>query len=260
MKLEICELTAGYGTLQVLESLNLEVPEGKIVTLLGANGSGKSTLLKTVGRLLKPRCGTVLLDGQSVHAGDTRELARQLAVLPQLHQAPEHLTVEELVKLGRFPHRREAGRDRAAVERALQLTRLERLRHRTLGTLSGGERQRAWIALTLAQEPRVLLLDEPTTYLDIRGQFEVLELVRQLRDELALTVLMVLHDLNLAARVSDCLVTLKDGRIHRFGTPREVLTVAELRAVFGVEALIALDETGIPNCIPVGAVRERSGE
>ena len=183
MRLELQELAAGYGKKIILDGVSLEAPEGKILTLLGPNGCGKSTLLKTIGRLLRPRGGAVLLDGKSIHQLDTAKLARDLAILPQLHHAPADLSVRQLVSCGRFPHRKGFGppgkHDTEVVDHVLEQTRLTGLAHRPLATLSGGERQRAWIAMTLAQEPNLLLLDEPTTFLDICCQFEIIELVRE---------------------------------------------------------------------------------
>ena len=259
MKLEVKGLRGGYGGKPVLDGVEFTVEPGTVATLLGANGCGKSTLLKMIGRILKPEGGSVLLDGRAVGQYDTAELARKMAILPQLHQAPGDLTVEELTAFGRFPHKK--GRpglnahDREMIGDALRRTRMDHLRHRPVGTLSGGERQRAWIAMTLAQEPEILLLDEPTTFLDVCCQFEIAELIRDLNRERGITVLMILHDLNLAARCSDQLILLKDKRVYRAGAPGEVLTVPNLRAVFGIEAKIIPNETGVPYCIAVGSVR-----
>lgn len=260
MKLEVTSLSAGYGGKLVLDGVELTVPEGRIVTLVGANGSGKSTLLKAIGRLLKPKGGSILLDGREVRDYDTAELARRMAILPQLHHAAGEITVRELVGFGRYPHRTGLGglnaRDREVIAESLRLTRLEAFGDRRVGTLSGGERQRAWIAMTLAQEPKLLLLDEPTTFLDIRCQFDVIELVRDLNRRFGITVLMVLHDLNLAARCSDLLVTLKDRRIRNVGTPLEIMTPEILRDIFEIESSIHTGADGIPCCIPTGSVKE----
>ena len=244
MKLEVQELRAGYGAKLVLDGVGLTVPEGSIVTLLGPNGCGKSTLLKVIGRLLKPKSGNVLLDGKAVHACDTAALARRMAILPQLHHASGEITVNELVGFGRFPHRTGLGvmnaHDREVVAEVLRMTRLTELRNRRIATLSGGERQRAWIAMTLAQQPQLLLLDEPTTFLDIRCQFEIIELVR---------------DLNLAARCSDRLVTLKDRKVRHAGTPQEILRPEILREIFEIEAEITTGKDGVPYFIPTGTAR-----
>ncbi len=264
MRLEVKALTAGYGAKLVLDGVEFEIPPGKIMTLVGANGSGKSTLLKVVGRLLKPRTGCVLLDGKEVHACDTAALARKMAILPQLHHVSGETTVRELVGYGRYPYRSGFGvlslRDREVIEEILRLSRLVPFQERKLSTLSGGERQRAWIAMTLAQEPKILLLDEPTTFLDIRSQFEVIELVRDLNRRCGITVLMVLHDLNLAARCSDFIVTLKGKRIRHIGTPREILQPEILREVFEIESQVYVGTDGIPYCVPTGSVKENGNE
>ena len=259
MKLEVRELCGGYGAKLVLDGIDLTVEPGSVVSLLGANGCGKSTLLKMIGRILTPKSGSILLDGQSIRQFDTAELARKMAILPQLHHAPGDLTVAELAAFGRFPHRKGlpglSRHDREMIEDALKLTRMDSLRDRPVGTLSGGERQRAWIAMTLAQEPELLLLDEPTTFLDVCCQFEIAELIRKLNRERGISVLMILHDLNLAAGCSDRLVMLKDRRICCSGTPAEVLTRDNLRAVFGIESKIIQTEEGIPYCLAVGSAR-----
>ncbi len=260
MKIDVQSICASYGSDPVLNGVDFSVEPGTVVTLLGANGCGKSTLLKVVGRLLAPSGGAVLLDGKSVRDYSAPELARQMAVLPQIHDAEQELTVRELAAYGRFPHRASfrmtlSGHDQEIVERSIRLMRLEKLRDRELSTLSGGERQRAWIAMTLAQEPRVLLLDEPTTFLDICCQFEILETVRMLNRKLGLTVVMVLHDLNSAARCSDRLIMLKDRAVCYSGTPREVMTPAILRDVFEIEAEILPGKDGVPYCVPTGSAR-----
>ncbi len=260
MKLETRELCGGYGAKTVIDAVNFSVRPGSVVSLLGANGCGKSTLLKMLGRILKPQGGEVLLDGKAILQLPTAELARQLAILPQLHHAPGELTVEELVTLGRYPHRKwrlGAGpEDRAMVEKALSMTRLAALRRRAVSTLSGGERQRAWIAMTLAQEPEVLLLDEPTTFLDVCCQFEVIDMVRTLNRDCGITVIMVLHDLNLAASCSDELIMIKDRRIRYQGAPEKVMTPEILREIFEIEAKIMLTEDGRPFCMPTGSARK----
>ena len=259
MKLEVKGLCGGYGRNRVLDGIEFTVGSGTVASLLGANGCGKSTLLKMIGRILTPESGTVRLDGQDLTAYDTAGLARKMAILPQLHHAPGDITVGELAAFGRFPHKK--GRlgmnahDREMVRDALHLTRMESLKDRPVGTLSGGERQRAWIAMTLAQEPEILLLDEPTTFLDVCCQFEIAELIRKLNRERGITVLMILHDLNLAAQCSDQLIMLKDRKIFCSGKPSDVLTPENLRAVFGIEVKIIPMETGVPCCIAVGSAR-----
>lgn len=257
MKIEARDLTVGYDAGPVVEHLSLSIPAGMIVTLIGANGSGKSTIMKTLARILRPSGGAVYLDGRLLHAYGVTGLARKLAILPQSNIAPDDLTVADLVGYGRFPHRRLlrglSGHDREVVDRVIKLTHLEALRERPVTSLSGGERQRAWIALTLAQEPEILLLDEPTTYLDVCHQFETIELITRMNRTLGITIVMVLHDLNLAARCSHRIVAVKDGRIFMEGTPAEIITEDVLREVFNIRAQIIAGADGIPYFIPVGS-------
>ena len=259
MELEVCDIRGGYGAKLVIDGVSFQVRTGSVTTLLGPNGSGKSTLLKMLGRILKPRSGAVLLDGKELLSLDSAALARKMAVLPQLHQAPGEITVEELVTLGRYPHRGWdfviSSHDREVVARSLAMTRMTGFRDRPMDSLSGGERQRAWIAMTLAQEPELLLLDEPTTFLDISCQFEIIEIIRELNRKSGLTVVMVLHDLNLAAASSDQLIMLKDHRIRCCGTPAQVLTPELLREVFQIETRVMMLEGGIPCCITTGSAR-----
>ncbi|MDI3280148.1 MAG: ABC transporter ATP-binding protein [Bacillota bacterium] len=259
MTLTAKELALGYEDRLVVQGLNLEIRRGEIVSFIGPNGSGKSTILKALARTLRARGGAVYLDGRDIQTLPPRQLARRLAFLPQGPQAPADLTVRELVWHGRFPHLRwweSASRaDVEAVETALRQTRLEELADRPLTALSGGERQRAWIALALAQSPSILLLDEPTTYLDICHQLEIMELVSRLNAELGLTVAMVLHDINQAARYSHRLVVLHQGRVVAEGPPAGILTEELLRNVFGVESRIQYDSEGKPLCLPTGLAR-----
>ncbi len=250
-------LTLGYGTQTIIEDLDLELPPGRVSVLIGSNGSGKSTLLKACARLLEPRRGQVLLDGQDIHRQSTAALARQLAVLPQIPVAPEGISVRQLVSLGRYPYQnwmcQWSAEDAAAVDKALRLTDLLDLAERPVDDLSGGQRQRAWIALTLAQDTDCLLLDEPTTYLDLAHQIEVLDLLRQLNREEGKTIVMVLHDLNLACRYADHLVAVHQRRAFAQGAPADVLTEALVREVFALECRIIADPYfGTPLCIPVG--------
>jgi len=263
-------LTADHLTLayrrdaEVVKDLALTVAQGEIVTLVGPNGSGKSTLLRALGRLMKPDEGAVLLDGHSIHRLSTRAVARELSILPQQPVAPDDLTVRDLVGRGRYARqawwRASSHHDREVVDWALGVTQLGPLQDRRLTTLSGGERQRAWIALALAQEPRILLLDEPTTFLDISHQLEVMSLLQRLNEEAQLSIVMVLHDLNQAARFSHRLVALCGGEIYAAGAPAEVMTAAMLRQVFQVEGVIELDSrTGAPVFTPLRAVRAGNG-
>ncbi len=238
-------ITIRYGQKTVLQGLSLEVPRGKIVSLIGQNGCGKSSLLKTVSRTVTRSSGRVVIDDKPMEAYSPKQLARRIAYLSQEHISPPDIDVRTLVSYGRYPHtvfgRGMTGADAEIIDRALALTGLTELQDRSLETLSGGERQRARIAMTVAQEPEILILDEPTTYLDVGYQIEVLELVRELNRALGITILMVLHDLNLAARYSDLLCAIRDGTLYAAGTPAEVITSANLREIFGIEAEILYD-------------------
>lgn len=252
-------LVTRYGPRTVLDGLSAEVRHGEALGLIGPNGSGKSTLLRTLARLLPADAGTVLLDGRELASLPTAEVARRLGVLPQGPVPPQGVTVRELIEHGRFPHRgafaRPTARDRAAVSEALAMTGLKDFAERFVDRLSGGERQRAWIALTIAQETGILLLDEPTTFLDLGHQLEVLDLVKDLRHDRGVTVVIVLHDLNQAARYCDRLIALSDGRIVAEGPPEELMTTELLAEHFGVRATITTDPvTGSPVCLPYSAV------
>jgi iron complex transport system ATP-binding protein len=255
MPLSAHHLTLGYGRDHVVEALDLAVAPGRVTALVGANASGKSTLLRALGRLLRPRSGGVLLDGQAIVGLSTREVARRMAILPQAPPPPDSLTVRQLVAQGRYPYQRMLGRrtadDDQAIAAALASTGIEHLADRPLDELSGGQRQHAWIALTLAQETDVLLLDEPTTYLDMAHQVEVLDLLDELNRRDGRTIVMVLHDLNQAARYADELVALRGGRIVASGPPGKVVTEEMVQDVFGLEVRILEDPlTGGPLCVP----------
>ncbi len=255
--LQARDITLAYDGVPVIAGVDLPVPPGQITALIGPNGCGKSTLLRGLARLLKPRAGAVYLDGAAISALPTKELARRLGILPQSPTAPEGLTVRDLVAQGRYPHQgwfqQWSREDEAVVARALDITGTTALAGRPLDTLSGGQRQRAWIAMALAQETPILLLDEPTTFLDIAHQLEVLHLLERLNREEGRTIVMVVHDLNHAARYAGHLVAMAEGRIVVAGPPREVLTPATLREVFAVEVDILTDRrTGAPICVPYG--------
>ncbi len=252
-------LRLAYDGRAVVDGLDLEIPDGKVTAVIGPNGCGKSTTLRALGRLLRPRSGTVLLDGRQIDRLPTKEVARALGVLPQAPVAPGGLTVAELAARGRHPHqswyRPWSERDEAAVTAALSRTELLDLRDRPVEELSGGQRQRAWIAMVLAQGTDLLLLDEPTTYLDLAHQIDVLDLVRELNAD-GHTVVMVLHDLNLAARYSDHLVAMRDGRVAAQGAPGDVLTADLVREVFSLESQIITDPSaGTPLVIPLSRLR-----
>lgn len=249
-------LSIGYAENLIIRDLDIEIQKGDFVTIIGENGSGKSTLLKSLSRSMRPQKGVVYLDGKSIFKQDTRAVARKLAILPQSPKVPEDFTVRDLVSYGRQPHLGMASRmklqDLEIIDWAISVTRIDYLQHRLVSTLSGGERQRAWLALALAQQPEILLLDEPTTFLDIACQFEVLELVKNLNVRLGITIAMVLHDINQAARYSGKIVALKDGKIYKSGTPEEMITESLLQEVFRVKVRVFNDpETGCPYFIPV---------
>ncbi|SHE93458.1 iron complex transport system ATP-binding protein [Loktanella atrilutea] len=248
-------LTAGYGDRTVLQSLDLDVAKGGITAIVGANACGKSTLLRTMSRLLVPATGQVLLNGKSIHHTPPRALAQRLGLLPQSPTAPDGMTVADLVSRGRHPHHgmlsRWTAADDAAVARAMTVTGTADLAEREIDALSGGQRQRVWIAMALAQQTDVLLLDEPTTFLDIAHQIEVLDLLVDLNRADGTTIVMVLHDLNLAARYADRILALAQGHLHAAGTPEDVLTSDTVRHVFGLACQIITDPvSGKPMMLP----------
>lgn len=245
--LEVRDLSLAYERTPVFQNLDLAIERGSVTTLIGANGSGKSTLLKAFGRLLTPRQGTVLIDGEPMRALPTREVARRLAILPQKPLTPSATSVRDLVSRGRHPHQSLlkpwTSADAAAIDAALEATGVADLAHRDAASLSGGQLQRAWIALVLAQQTPIVLLDEPTTFLDLSHQLEVLRMVRAMNRDRGTTVVMVLHDLSLAARFSDRLVVVADGRVAADGAPWDVLTPAVLREAFDLDATVISDPT-----------------
>lgn len=253
------ELSYG-GTDPVVSDLTLEVPDGQVTVICGPNGCGKSTLLRALARLLKPRRGAVELDGVAIARLSTRHVATRIGLLPQSPTAPEGLTVADLVARGRFPHQRWfqqwMAEDEHAVESALTVTRLRDLRDNPVDQLSGGQRQRAWIAMALAQDTGVLLLDEPTTFLDLAHRLDVLELMTELNSVQERTVVMVLHDLNEACRYAHHIVAMRDGELYAQGPPREVVTTELVRDVFAVDARVIVDPvSGTPLVVPVSRIR-----
>jgi iron complex transport system ATP-binding protein len=248
-------LSLAYDRRVVVHELDLEVPHERVTVIVGANGCGKSTLLRGLGRLMRPVAGKVTLDGEDIRSLHTRRVASMLGLLPQQPMAPEGITVADLVGRGRHPHhgllRRWTAADDEAVAHALAATGVDDLAGRRVEELSGGQRQRIWVAMMLAQDPAILLLDEPTTYLDIAHQVEVLDLLAHLNQDRGATVVMVLHDLQLAARYADHLVVMADGRVLRQGSPAEVLTPDVVRTAFGLEAVVTADPvTGSPMVVP----------
>ncbi|KSW23776.1 ABC transporter ATP-binding protein [Cellulomonas sp. B6] len=255
--LAVDAVTVGYDDRVVVHDMTLSVAPGAITAIVGANGCGKSTLLRAMARLLKARTGRVLLDGTPIDTMPSREVATVLGLLPQTPVSPEGIAVADLVGRGRYPHqgwfRRWTAQDDAVVEQALVATDTLDLADRPVDELSGGQRQRVWIAMALAQQTDVLLLDEPTTFLDVAHQVEVLDLLTDLNRERGTTIVMVLHDLNLAARYADDLVALTDGRLYAQGDPADVVTERMVRDVFGMAARVVPDPvSGCPLVLPVG--------
>ncbi|WEG15228.1 ABC transporter ATP-binding protein [Alkalihalophilus pseudofirmus] len=248
------DLRIGYGENVIVKNLSINIPDGKITTIIGPNGCGKSTLLKAITRVISSQSGNVILDGESIFTKDTKALAKQMATLPQTPESASGLTVGELVSYGRFPYQKGFGRlskrDIEVIDWALSVTGTLEYKYRSVDALSGGQRQRVWIAMALAQETEIIFLDEPTTYLDMAHQLEVLELLQRLNHEEGRTIVMVIHDLNQAARFADHIIALKDGRIIQSGTCEDVIKNDVLKQVFGIDAVIGRDpNTNKPMCI-----------
>ncbi|WP_251553384.1 ABC transporter ATP-binding protein [Neobacillus muris] len=251
--LSVKDLEASYEKFTVFQDLNLAVKKGKITTIIGPNGCGKSTVLKTMGRILKQKQGKVYLQGKDLQTIPTKQIAKQLALLSQNPIAPGQLKVEELITYGRYPHRNNVNKltakDKEVLEWAMEITKVTGFRDRELGNLSGGQRQKVWLAMALAQETDILLLDEPTTYLDMAHQLEVLQIVEQLNKDQKCTIVMVLHDINHAARFSHEIVAMKEGTIIRVGPPLEIMTAEVLQQVFQIQARVMIDPyNGVPVC------------
>jgi iron complex transport system ATP-binding protein len=255
-------LVVAYENNLVIGGLDMWVPRGKITAIIGPNGCGKSTLLKAAGRILKPKSGFVYLNGEAIQRLSTREVAQRMAILPQSPQAPFGLTVGELVSYGRFPYRSGFGKLKPEEKRiilwALEVTKLTEYETIVVDNLSGGQRQRVWIAMALAQETELILLDEPTTYLDLSYQLEILELLYRLNREQGRTIVMVLHDLNLAARFADYMIALRGGAIIRHGPPESVITPEVLRETFHIAAEVVVEpRTSRPVCVFYNLIREK---
>ncbi len=258
--LETKELSLSYGEALIIEDLNLKIPKGEITVFIGGNGCGKSTLLRSMARLLKPQQGSVLLEGGAIAKLPTKDVAKKLAILPQGPVAPEGLTVLQLVKQGRYPYqnwfKQWTDEDERMVNRALEATGMEELSERPVDSLSGGQRQRAWIAMTLAQQTDIILLDEPTTYLDMTHQIEILDLLFELNETEKRTIVMVLHDLNLACRYAHHIVAIKDKKVYAEGKPEQVINCDLVKNVFDMNCEVTIDPLfGTPLCIPHGKGR-----
>jgi iron complex transport system ATP-binding protein len=258
--IETKQLTLSYGDSIIIDDLDLNIPKGEITVFIGGNGCGKSTLLRSIARLLKPKSGEIVLNGKEIAKMSSKDVAKQMAVLPQGPVAPEGLTVLQLVKQGRYPYqtwlKQWSSEDEEKVYTALEATGLLELKERPVDSLSGGQRQRAWIAMTLAQDTDFILLDEPTTYLDMTHQIDILDLLFELNERENRTIVMVLHDLNLACRYAHNIVAVKDKKIAAMGKPEDVVTRGLVKTVFGMDCEISIDPLfGTPLCIPYGKGR-----
>ncbi|WP_088033451.1 ABC transporter ATP-binding protein [Evansella clarkii] len=258
--IEANALSLAYGEALIIDNLDIKIPKGEITVFIGGNGCGKSTLLRLLARLLKPKSGSILLDGLMLNKMGTKDVAKQLAILPQGPDAPKGLSVLQLVKQGRYPHqnwlKQWSREDEEKVNKALEATQMTEYAEREVDSLSGGQRQRAWIAMVLAQDTDTILLDEPTTYLDMTHQIEILDLLFELNEKEKRTIVMVLHDLNLACRYAHNIVAVQDKKIFAQGKPEEVITCNLVKKVFKMECQITKDPLfGTPLCIPFGKGR-----
>ncbi|MFH0475600.1 iron-enterobactin ABC transporter ATP-binding protein [Kluyvera ascorbata] len=250
-------LTLAYGKKTIAESLNVTIPDGHFTAIIGPNGCGKSTLLRTLSRLMAPVHGYVYLDGEEIQRYASKEVARRIGLLAQNATTPGDISVQELVARGRYPHQplftRWRQEDEDAVQRAMQATGIMNLASQSVDTLSGGQRQRAWIAMVLAQDTSIMLLDEPTTWLDISHQIDLLELLSELNRERGFTLAAVLHDLNQACRYATHLIALRDGKIVAEGAPKEIVTPALIEAIYGLRCVIIDDPVAnTPLVVPLG--------
>lgn len=249
------DVTIKYGKSLVVEDVNIEFPKGKTTTIIGSNGCGKSSLLKTIPRVVVPERGEVFFSDKPIRKYNPKELAKRIAYLPQVHQSPSDIDVKTLVSYGRYPHKKFTGgltkHDRAVIDETIELTGLTHLSNRVLTTLSGGERQRAWIAMIICQQPEILVLDEPITYLDIGYQLEVMEMIKSLGEQLNITIVMVLHDINLAARYSHHLISIENHHVHIQDSPRAMMNEENLNKIFRIGAQIHEDsKNNCPFIIP----------
>ncbi|GIO32946.1 MULTISPECIES: ABC transporter ATP-binding protein [Paenibacillus] len=260
VRLYTTELNIGYGERSIVKNLSVNIPDKKITAIIGSNGCGKSTLLKAITRIIPHQGGAVVLDGEDIAKENTKLLAKKMAILPQTPESAAGLTVGELVSYGRFPYQKGFGRlttrDYEVIDWALEETGTKDFKFRAVDTLSGGQRQRVWIAMALAQETDIIFLDEPTTYLDMAHQLEVLELLQKLNVEQQRTIVMVLHDINQAARFADHLIALKDGEVVKTGSGEEVICPEVLKQVYSIDAAIGRDpRTDKPMCITYDLIK-----
>ncbi|MFW9144447.1 ABC transporter ATP-binding protein [Corynebacterium striatum] len=251
------DISLGYGERDIITGLSVDIAPGKVTSIVGPNGCGKSTLLRSLSRLLRPTGGEIFLDGKAISEIPTKQLAASLGLLPQSPIAPDGIVVADLVGRGRTPHQGLLGRwsqeDYDIVQESMEMTGVAELAERSIDELSGGQRQRVWIAMALSQRTDILLLDEPTTYLDIKHQLEVLDLLVELNETHGTTIAMVIHDLNLAARYSDELIAVSNGNVYAQGSPQDVMTQQTVKDVFGVDSVIVEDPvSGLPAVMPIG--------
>ncbi|WP_067838155.1 ABC transporter ATP-binding protein [Amphibacillus sediminis] len=261
--ISVKDVQVGYGDELIIDQLSITIPKGQITTIIGPNGCGKSTLLKSIARILKTSGGSIYLDGKSISQTSTKEVAKKMAILPQSAEAPAGLTVRELVTYGRAPHQSRFGRlkqaDLDSIDWALAETSLKELEDRSVDTLSGGQRQRVWIAMALAQDTEVVILDEPTTYLDMSHQLDILQLLEKLNKNQQKTIVMVLHDLNHASRFSHHLIAMRNGELITHGVPSEVMTAANLQHVFNINAMLTVCPfSQNPICLSYGKVEKQA--
>jgi iron complex transport system ATP-binding protein len=262
--IKVDNLSVAYEENVIIDQMNLSIPKGEISIIIGANGCGKSTLLKTIARINKPVKGDIFINDKNMSQQKERQLAAQIAFLPQGQTCPSGLTVRELVAFGRFPHQKMVGglkkHDKDVIEWAMKETEVLEFADKTVENLSGGQRQRAWIAMTLAQETDIIMLDEPTTYLDISYQLEILEVLERLNRQKKITVVMVLHELNQACRFAGKIIGLKQGKVVCAGIPKEVITKESLREIYGIDVTLQLDEQKqYPICMDYKLLREKMG-
>ncbi len=258
--ISVKNLSVAYEDNIIIDNMNLSIPKGEISIIIGANGCGKSTLLKSIARVIKPRSGEIFINEKNIKSQKEKHIATQVAFLPQGPVCPSGITVKELVSFGRFPHQKLIGglktHDKEIIDWAIEETGLKDFADRQVENLSGGQRQRAWIAMTLAQETDIIMLDEPTTYLDISYQLEVLEVLEKLNKQKDITIVIVLHELNNACRFASNIIGLKKGKIICKGIPREVITKENLREIYGIDAKLQLSENkNYPICVDFELIR-----